>query len=152
MRKVPRSAIFSTPPSDFGIDLSWPKPPPKFIYYITGFSTRVEKPVIIFIWAGQPYDKSLPLWFYHGITRPLNDLLKKGVNVAKAWTTKHSDAVAKIKNAMITYPVLRQYDPRKGLHLVTDASDLASGACLYQYDGGSPSLNSLRNSLETIEN
>ena len=45
-----------------------------------------------------------------GITRPLNDLLKKGVNVPKTWTTEHSDAVARIKNAMITYPVLRHHD------------------------------------------
>ena len=75
---------------------------------------------------------------FAGITRPLNDLLKKGVNVAKAWTTEHSDAVARIKNAMITYPVLRQYDPKRELHLVTDASDLAVGACLYQFDSGSP--------------
>ena len=39
---------------------------------------------------------------------------------------------------MTTYPVLRQYDPKRELHLVTDASDLAVGACLYQYDGGNP--------------
>eukprot|EP01050_Picozoa_sp_SAG11_P003697 SAG11_NODE_216_length_12231_cov_10.404385_2_plen_104_part_00 len=47
------------------------------------------------------------------ISRPLNALLKKGVNVAKSWTQEHSDAVAKIKQAMITYLVLRQYDPKR---------------------------------------
>ena len=71
---------------------------------------------------------------FAALTRPLNDLLKKGVKVKEEWSQQHSDAVAKIKLAMTTYPVLRQYDPKRQLHLVTDASDLAVGACIYQFD------------------
>eukprot|EP01050_Picozoa_sp_SAG11_P037902 SAG11_NODE_15190_length_586_cov_0.827515_1_plen_138_part_10 len=62
---------------------------------------------------------------FAAITRPLNDLLKKGVKANDVWSRQHSDAVAKIKQAMTTYPVLRQYDHERQLHLVTDASDLA---------------------------
>eukprot|EP01050_Picozoa_sp_SAG11_P021813 SAG11_NODE_3964_length_2130_cov_9.748400_2_plen_124_part_00 len=60
------------------------------------------------------------------------------MKVNEEWSQQHSDAVARIKTAMTTYPILRQHDPKRQLHLVTDASDLAIGLCIYQYDGDSP--------------
>jgi hypothetical protein len=62
---------------------------------------------------------------------PLAELLKKGVDVPSEWKPKHTEAVNKLKTALTTYPVLRQYDCNKPLFLVTDASDHSIGSCLY---------------------
>eukprot|EP01050_Picozoa_sp_SAG11_P016809 SAG11_NODE_2338_length_3500_cov_2.903558_1_plen_137_part_00 len=66
------------------------------------------------------------------------ELLKKDVDVPTAWTAEHTKSVNDLKKALTTYPVLRQYDMRKPLFLVTDASDHAVGSCLYQYEGTDP--------------
>ena len=57
--------------------------------------------------------------------RPLNDLLKKGVNVQASWTKEHDDAVNALKQAILRYPILRQYDPSLDTRVITDASDYA---------------------------
>eukprot|EP01050_Picozoa_sp_SAG11_P022469 SAG11_NODE_4258_length_1983_cov_9.871019_1_plen_343_part_10 len=75
---------------------------------------------------------------FSAITKPLTDLLKKGVDVAKEWKPEHTESVQKLKLALTTYPVLRQFDMRKPLYLVTDASDYAVGACLYQLEKQHP--------------
>ena len=72
---------------------------------------------------------------FAGITRPLNDLLKKGINIAKSWNQEHSDAVAKFKNAMITYPALRQYDSSRGI-----ATTQSVHAIFQRYDERRPSV------------
>eukprot|EP01050_Picozoa_sp_SAG11_P023571 SAG11_NODE_4773_length_1770_cov_3.372831_1_plen_250_part_00 len=75
---------------------------------------------------------------FSGISRPLAELLKKDVDVPTAWTEEHTKSINDLKKAMTTYPVLRQYDRRKPLFLVSDASDYAVGSCLYQYEGTNP--------------
>ena len=79
---------------------------------------------------------------FAGITQPLNDLLKKGVNVKTSWNNmkrdcpqEHSTAVFQIKKALISYPVLRHYDPGKPVWVITDASDHSIGGLLAQKDG-----------------
>ena len=79
---------------------------------------------------------------FAGITQPLNDLLKKGVNVKTSWNNmkpdcpqEHSNAVFLIKKALISYPVLRHYDPGKPVWVITDASDHSIGGLLAQKDG-----------------
>eukprot|EP01050_Picozoa_sp_SAG11_P023155 SAG11_NODE_4578_length_1844_cov_3.409742_1_plen_62_part_00 len=59
------------------------------------------------------------------------ELLKKDVDVPAAWTAEHTKSVNDLKKALTTYRVLRQYDMRKPLFLVTDASDYVVGSCLY---------------------
>eukprot|EP01050_Picozoa_sp_SAG11_P016563 SAG11_NODE_2276_length_3583_cov_2.156429_1_plen_135_part_10 len=61
---------------------------------------------------------------FAGLARPLAELLKKDVDVQANWKQEHTDAVRKIKQALTTYPVLRQYDIKKPVFLVTDASDV----------------------------
>lgn len=68
--------------------------------------------------------------------RPLNDLLKKGVDVKKSWSKAHDDAVNELKRSILRYPVLRQYDPTRETRIITDASDYACGAVLAQRHEG----------------
>ena len=72
---------------------------------------------------------------YSKKVEPLNALTKKGVKFNEAWGEEHDKAVAELKTALTTYPVLRQYDPNRPSVIVTDASDYAVGAALCQlYD------------------
>ena len=66
------------------------------------------------------------------------DHTKDGVDVKKAWTSKHTDAVNKLKHTICSYPVLRQYDHTKPIVVVSDASDYAIGGALIQYYGDDP--------------
>ena len=68
--------------------------------------------------------------------RPLNDLLKKGVNVKKLWSSAQDDAVNALKRSILKYPILRQYNPLIETRVITDASDYACGAVLAQLHDG----------------
>ena len=48
---------------------------------------------------------------YSEKAQPLNDMLKKGTNIPEAWGPAQDKAVAEIKGALASYPVLRQFDP-----------------------------------------
>ena len=71
---------------------------------------------------------------FAGIIYPLNSLLLKGVNVKTSWGPQHDAAVYNIKKALISYPVLRHFDPGKPAFVYTDASKVAIGGFLGQKD------------------
>jgi hypothetical protein len=62
------------------------------------------------------------------ISRPLNDLLKKGT--VFLWTSIHEESFQTMKNALVSAPVLALPDFSKVFQLQTDASDLGVGAVL----------------------
>jgi hypothetical protein len=64
--------------------------------------------------------------------KPLYDLTKKGVKWE--WTKECENAFITLRDAIAAYPVLRAPDPNKDFILHTDASDVALGAVLMQYD------------------
>jgi hypothetical protein len=68
------------------------------------------------------------------MTRPLTELLKKGVNVATAWTQEATDAFETVKHALTTAPVLRLPDWRSDepFEIICDASLLGVGGTLLQ--------------------
>jgi hypothetical protein len=66
------------------------------------------------------------------ITRPLNDLLKKGA--LWIWEDTQKTAFAQLKTTFATAPVLAFFDYNRKTMLETDASDWASGGVLSQYD------------------
>eukprot|EP01048_Picozoa_sp_COSAG05_P002436 COSAG05_NODE_100_length_19386_cov_396.467154_10_plen_169_part_00 len=66
-----------------------------------------------------------------------------GVNFAKEWTDEHTTAWLDIKKALMTYPTLRCFDPRKECFVYTDSSQFHCGGCLIQFydeidDDGKP--------------
>jgi len=68
---------------------------------------------------------------YFGIiTRPLNDLLKKGAILS--WTSVHDQAFQSLKNALISAPVLALPDFTKLFCAETDASSSGIGAVFTQ--------------------
>eukprot|EP01050_Picozoa_sp_SAG11_P005729 SAG11_NODE_414_length_9684_cov_7.947522_1_plen_2392_part_00 len=69
---------------------------------------------------------------YAKIVQPLNDLLKKGVDVKTEWSMAHDAAVITLKKALVAYPILRQFDPQLASRVITDASDYACGGILAQ--------------------
>jgi len=71
---------------------------------------------------------------FAGVVQPMNALLKKGCNVKTTWSEIHDKAVFDIKKALISYPVLRHYDPNRPVWVITDASDYAIGGVLAQKD------------------
>ena len=75
---------------------------------------------------------------YAKMTTPLNELLKKGVDVPSVWSndpTRYDNSVKFLKHALTTYPILRQPNFHKEFVLYTDACDYAIGAALCQiYD------------------
>lgn len=71
--------------------------------------------------------------FVHGFaitSRPLTDLLKKGV--VFRWTELEDGAFRALQHALVTAPVLALPDFTKTFELETDASDLGIGAVLSQ--------------------
>lgn len=62
------------------------------------------------------------------ISRPLNDLLKKGT--VFLWTSIKEESFPALKHALVTAPVLALPDFSKVFQLQTDASDLGVGAVL----------------------
>eukprot|EP01052_Picozoa_sp_SAG31_P017925 SAG31_NODE_1249_length_9118_cov_23.165318_6_plen_761_part_00 len=75
---------------------------------------------------------------YAQISKPLNDLLKKDVDVPSSWKQEQSDAVTALKKKLSSYPVLRQPDPTKPFEIVGDACDYAIGSALIQRHDGKP--------------
>lgn len=69
---------------------------------------------------------------FSSICRPLNDLLKKGIQWK--WEPEHQTAFDQLKLAFTTAPVLAMFDYNRKTVLETDASDWASGGILSQYD------------------
>lgn len=63
------------------------------------------------------------------IAKPLTELTK---NVPFEWTEKQQSAFSRLKNAVITAPVLQTFDPRYPVYVTTDASKDAIGAVLEQ--------------------
>jgi len=66
------------------------------------------------------------------LAQPITDLLKK--DKPFYWGMKQRQALDDLINIVISGPVLRQPDPTKPFMLEVDASDIASGAILYQYN------------------
>ena len=66
------------------------------------------------------------------ITRPLLNLLKKGVPFV--WTLECTAALDRLITLATTDPVLRQPDHNKPFKLEVDTSQFATGAILYQRD------------------
>lgn len=63
-------------------------------------------------------------------TAPLRQLLRN--DSEWQWRHGHEDAVMKLKNALLTAPVLKFFDPKKQVVIQTDASKDGVGACLMQ--------------------
>jgi hypothetical protein len=72
---------------------------------------------------------------YAEISAPLTDLTKKGLPEKVRWDDKCESAFIKLKESLITKPVLLLPDTRKPFVLRTDASDIAVGAVLLQDQG-----------------
>ena len=66
------------------------------------------------------------------LTAPLRSLLKK--DIAWAWYPEHDKALAELRKALTSTPVLRFYDPNLPTTLQVDASKNGLGACLLQVD------------------
>jgi hypothetical protein len=64
------------------------------------------------------------------IQNPLNELTKKGIEWK--WTDAHEQAWLKLKRALMTFPVLRIFDPALETVLYTDSSKIHVGGCLCQ--------------------
>jgi hypothetical protein len=71
---------------------------------------------------------------YAHIAKPLNNLTRKDIKFV--WTDECQDAFNKLRNALVSAPVLATADPNKKYILHTDASDRAMGAILMQEDSG----------------
>ena len=69
---------------------------------------------------------------YAHITRPLTQLTKKDTNVQASWNSSHDEAVLKLKQAMMTYPILRQPMNDRPYMICSDSSKFATGAVLCQ--------------------
>ena len=69
---------------------------------------------------------------YSSICRPLIQLTKKGQ--VWNWTIECQEAFNKLKVSFTEAPILSYYHPKKPLIIETDASDLAKGAVLSQYE------------------
>ena len=71
---------------------------------------------------------------YSAICAPLTQLTKKGR--IWNWTTECQEAFELLKKFFVDAPILVNYHPDKPLMIETDASDLAKGAVLSQYEEG----------------
>lgn len=66
------------------------------------------------------------------------------------WQHEHEEAVKRLKDALMTAPVLRFFDPKKQLIIQADASKDGLGACLLQE--GHPIAYTSRALIETKKN
>jgi hypothetical protein len=73
---------------------------------------------------------------YSKIARPLLDLTKQAT--PWHWEDRHQQAFEKLRDNMISKPVLRQPDFSKTFYLQTDASKYGVGAVLSQDEGAQP--------------
>jgi hypothetical protein len=65
---------------------------------------------------------------YSEITRPLQDLMKNGVDVAADWTAEvHGKALQALKHALTTAPCLLTIDPSKPFTIHADACKIGRG-------------------------
>ena len=64
------------------------------------------------------------------IAEALCDLMKK--HALYVWGLEHNQAFDGIKKEIIQAPILKYYDPKKGIILQTDASSKGLGVCLLQ--------------------
>jgi hypothetical protein len=94
---------------------------------------RAQEEIRVFLGLTGFYRKHIDR--YAIIVTPLTDLLKKGVNVVKKWTTECTAAVDTLKKAITKYPILRQFDPQRSIFLCTDAIAFAIGGVLWQRYG-----------------
>jgi hypothetical protein len=78
------------------------------------------------------YRKFIP--HFADVAAPLVELTKK--NVEWKWSDECENAFVMLRDAVTRYPVLAAADPNKDYILHTDASDVALGAILMQYDDG----------------
>ena len=71
---------------------------------------------------------------FSGVTAPLTELLKKGVDYH--WSEAYQKSFDKVKNLLFLEPVLTAPDFSKPLagRLAVDASDVGAGAVLLQSD------------------
>ncbi|GFX47423.1 transposon Tf2-6 polyprotein [Trichonephila clavipes] len=76
------------------------------------------------------YHKFIPE--YADLRHPLNMLLKKDVKFN--WTDECQNAFEKLKESLITKPILRLHDPDLTSHVFVDASQKSVGAVLKQPD------------------
>jgi len=65
---------------------------------------------------------------------PLHDLTKKDIQFK--WTEREEEAFKKIKELIISEPILIVFDPELEIHMDTDSSDFALGARLYHIING----------------
>ena len=75
---------------------------------------------------------------YSSICRPLTQLTKKGQ--VWNWTNECQEAFNKLKVSFTEAPILKHCHPKKPLMIETDASDLAKGAVLSQYEDSDKKL------------
>ncbi|GBG59909.1 hypothetical protein CBR_g66714 [Chara braunii] len=67
------------------------------------------------------------------VARPLSQLTSK--NVPYSWDTAYTNAFQALKDALVSYPVLRIADPKLTFVVTTNASQYGIGAVLQQDDG-----------------
>ncbi|GBG76165.1 hypothetical protein CBR_g21914 [Chara braunii] len=84
-----------------------------------------------FLGLASYYQKFVPRFSI--IARPLSRLTSK--NVLYSWDTACTDAFRALKEALVSYPVLRIADPKLTFVVTTDASQYGIGAVLQQDDG-----------------
>jgi hypothetical protein len=110
---------------------------------ISGWPTpRSYREVQVFLGFANFYRRFI--WGYSQIARPLNNLLsggevepgRKGKKVIVRgpwrWDPAASQAFEDLKTAFMTAPVLRHFDPRLPIIIITDASDAAYAGILLQ--------------------
>jgi len=71
---------------------------------------------------------------YSRVTAALSNLTKKGVQKMFALSADAREAFLELKRRFTSAPLLLMFDPEKPIHLETDASDYAIGACILQPD------------------
>ena len=76
------------------------------------------------------YQKFIPN--FSALSRPLHDLMKKGVSFH--WRKEQDDAFIKLKETFLSAPVIKMLDTTKPFFVMTDASITASGGILMQKD------------------
>jgi len=107
------------------------KPDPKKIEKVKDFSrpTTVTK-IRSFLGLASYYRKFIKN--FSQIAKPMNQLVKK--DEPFEWTEKQEESFEKLKQALITVPILRHPDFNKIFYLMTDGSAKGFGAVLAQID------------------
>jgi hypothetical protein len=69
---------------------------------------------------------------YAGLIQPMSSLLNK--DVTWEWRPEHHDAFDAVKKSLASAPVLMLPDTSRPFHVMCDASDVAIGCTLMQFD------------------